>query len=81
MLLQGAIADWLDQDRVRWLLLPGLASIGLAAWSWWRDRRRLRRSDPDAVGFMPWTTVFFWALFAGCLLLGLAAKAWLGPQS
>ncbi len=41
------------------------------------DRRRMRRSDPDKVGFMPWTELFFWALFASFVLIGLAAKAWI----
>lgn len=45
--------------------------------AWAADRRRMRRSDPDKVGFMPWTGLFFRALLAACSLLGLAAKVWL----
>jgi hypothetical protein len=59
-------------------LFAGLAAAALALLAWFADRRRMRRSDPDAVGFMPWTTVFFWAFLATVLLLGLAAKEWLG---
>ena len=44
---------------------------------WPGDRRRMRRSHPDAVGFMPWTSVFFPALFAAMLLFGLAVRPWL----
>ena len=53
-------------------------ALAIAVIAWLGDRRRMRRSNPDAVGFMPWTAVFFWALLAACTLLGLAAREWLG---
>ena len=59
------------------ILALGLIAAALAAWSWWRDRRRMRRSDPDAVGFMPWTGLFFWSLLVAVLLLGVSARQWL----
>ncbi len=52
-------------------------SVALAVLAWWADRRRMRRSDPDAVGFMPWTTIFLVALLAACMFIGLAAREWL----
>ena len=52
----------------------GLTALALAVWAWMADRRRMRRRDPDAVGFMPWTTVFFWSLLLACILLGIAGK-------
>jgi hypothetical protein len=52
------------------------AAVVLAARAWFADRRRMRRSDPDAVGFMPWTAIFFVALLAACILIGLAAREW-----
>jgi hypothetical protein len=55
----------------------GAVAVALAALAWLGDRRRMRRSDPDAVGFMPWTDLFFFALLAAVILLGLAAKAWI----
>ena len=55
----------------------GLVAAALAFVAWLGDRRRMRRVHPDAVGFMPWTGVFFFALFAACVLLGLAAREWL----
>jgi hypothetical protein len=54
----------------------GLAAALIVVVAWLGDHRRMRRSDPDAVGFMPWTQVFFFALLAAILLLGLAARAW-----
>ncbi|HVR91480.1 MAG TPA: hypothetical protein VHG29_10360 [Novosphingobium sp.] len=67
---------WFQQDWVSYLLLPGALAAGLAIFAWFGDRRRMRRSDPDAVGLMPWTNLFFWALFAAVALLGLAARSW-----
>ena len=55
----------------------GLAALVLAVAAWLGDRRRIRRRDPDAVGFMPWTGLFFFALFAACILLGLAIRDWI----
>ncbi len=54
--------DWLDAE---WLPLAELAAgaIAVAIIAWWGERRRMRRSNPDAVGFMPWATVFVLALF------------------
>lgn len=71
-------ADWLDHDWVRWFLLPGLVALLLAGTAWLGDRRRMRRSNPDAVGFMPWTNLFVISLFAACVLLMLAANGWRG---
>jgi hypothetical protein len=66
----------MDSQAVR-LALGGALAVVVAVVAWLGDYRRMRRRDPDAVGFMPWTGLFFWALFAACALLGLAAKAWL----
>ena len=55
----------------------GLAATALAVISWIGDRRRVRRSNLDAVGFMPWTPLFLIALLVACVALGLAARAWL----
>lgn len=54
----------------------GLTAALIAAYSRWADVRRLRRSNPDAVGFMPWTAIYFLALFVSCVTLGAAAKGW-----
>lgn len=60
------------------LLLAALAAVAIAVTAWLADRRRMRRADPDAVGFMPWTDLFFWSAFVGFLLIVAAAKAWFG---
>lgn len=58
------------------LLISALAAVTIAVTAWLADRRRMRRADPDAVGFMPWTDLFFWSAFAGFLLIVAATKAW-----
>ena len=57
--------------------LAGGALLLLAVWSAMAERRRLRRKRIDAVGFMPWTAVFFLSVFPGVTLLALAVKGWL----
>jgi hypothetical protein len=41
------------------------------------ERRRLRRKSIDAVGWVPWTTLFFLTFFPGAILLALAVKGWI----
>ncbi len=71
------ISDWLDDETLRWFLLPGLAALALAMFGWWRDRKRRNRSDPDAVGVIDWTTLSFWASLLACLLLAGALRTWI----
>jgi hypothetical protein len=59
-----------------WRLIWGLAALALTITAWIGDHRRMRRTNLDAVGCMPWTSVFLLALLATCLLLGLWARAW-----
>ena len=54
----------------------GAVAAGIAAWASLADRRRVRRTNLDAVGFMPWTPIFFVALLVACVALGLAARSW-----
>ena len=53
------------------------AAIALSLAGWLGDRRRMRRSNPDAVGWVPWTSVSFWAMATALVCLVLAAQAWM----
>jgi hypothetical protein len=57
--------------------LGGGALLLLAAVAGVAERRRLRRKRIDAVGWMPWTTVSFVAVFPGVTLLAIAVKGWI----
>ena len=57
--------------------LAGGVLLLLAVVSALAERRRLRRERIDAVGFMPWTAVFFLAFFPGVTLLALGVMGWL----
>ncbi len=58
-------------------LIAGLVALAVAIIAWLGDRRRMQRSDPDAVGIMPWRDIAFWASLIACIGLGLAARQWL----
>lgn len=64
-------------DDLHLLAAVAVAALGVALIALLGDRRRIRRSNPDAVGFMPWTSVFFFAVLAACVLIGLAVRQWL----
>lgn len=61
-----------DSDKI--MAFAGAIAAAVAVLAWVGDRRRMKRSDLDRVGFMPWTSVFFFALMAAVLLLGVAGK-------
>lgn len=48
------------------------ACVAVAVASGLADWRRARRADPDRVGFMPWPTVQFAALFAAVIVAAFA---------
>ena len=64
-------------SKLEILSAMGIGAVLVAALAWWGDRRRVRRTNLDAVGWMPWTPVFFAALLVGCVAIGFAAKEWL----
>ena len=53
--------------------IGGVAAL-IAALAWWGDRRRVRRSNLDAVGWVPWTPVFFVALLVAVVAIGLCVR-------
>ena len=57
--------------------IAAVSAVAIAVIAWIGDRRRFRRKVLDNVGFMPWTPIFFFALLAAVVLLGITAKAWL----
>ena len=58
--------------------LWGGACLAVAAVALAGDWRRGRRQQIDAVGWVPWTTVFVLSASLGAGLLLMAAKGWLG---
>lgn len=57
-------------------LWSGVATlVALAVMSAFAERRRMRRSDPDRVGVVPWLGVQVFALVAALLLASVALNA------
>ena len=56
----------------------GVGALLVAAFARYGDARRMRRSDPDAVGLVPWSTVFFAALMVVVVVGTLGVRLWLG---
>ena len=59
-----------------WLAGVSAGALLVALIAWAGEARRRRRRDLDAVGFMPWRDIAFWAmLFSLCAGL-LALRLW-----
>jgi hypothetical protein len=54
----------------------GVLALTLALTAVWAERRRMRRTNLDAVGFMPWTAIYLIASLTAIVLFGLAAREW-----
>jgi hypothetical protein len=51
------------------------ASLAIAIMAGWRDYRRRKRIDPDAVSAVDWRSVQMFALFACAILVSVAFNA------
>jgi hypothetical protein len=57
-------------------LWSGVAAlVALAVASAFAERRRMRRSDPDRVGVVPWLSVQLFALVAALIVASVALSA------
>lgn len=57
-------------------LAAGAVALAVALASVWAERRRLRRTNLDAVGFMPWTVIYLVTFLTAVVFLGLSAREW-----
>lgn len=57
-------------------LSAGAVALVVALVSVWAERRRLRRTNLDAVGFMPWTVIYLTTFLTAVVFLGLSAREW-----
>ena len=57
------------------LWIAAAACLALALFAAWRERRRKRRDDPDAIGPIDWVSVQVFALIALAILAALAFHA------
>jgi hypothetical protein len=48
------------------------AAIGVAGLSAWADWRRARRTNMDAVGFMPWPLIMILSILFGAVFAAIA---------
>jgi len=64
---------YLSSDASQSAVWGALAAL-IAATATMAERRRMKRSDLDAVGCIPWTAIFLLAFLAAAVLLGLAAR-------
>lgn len=68
-------------EAATWGAIGG-GAVALALAASLAERRRMRRSDLDAVGWVPWTAIFIAAVLVASVALGLAARAWfVGPAN
>jgi multisubunit Na+/H+ antiporter MnhB subunit len=52
-----------------------IAALCVAVLAGWREHRRRRRADPDAVGWVDWTLVQVIALIVAAIASWIALKA------
>lgn len=60
--------------------LLALALLAIAVLALVQERRRTKRKNPDAVGYLPWTTIFVATSLPGLIALFLAVQGWLSGR-
>lgn len=74
----------MTQYEPDWLMFAGDATWGiiwaavfalLAAFAFWRDRKRHKRANADQIGCMPWMTLSIVLMFAAVASLLFASKS------
>jgi hypothetical protein len=58
-----------------WLWGMCIGAVGMAGFASLADRKRTRRRDPDAVGFMPWPLIVVLSILSAIVCAALALKA------
>ncbi|NBU83797.1 MAG: hypothetical protein EBS21_04185 [Sphingomonadaceae bacterium] len=65
--------DGQGRDALQVTLWTGCATaFGVAGLSAWADWRRARRTNIDAVGFMPWPLIMILSILIGAVLAAIA---------
>jgi len=74
---RGAVNwDWLYTDWAPWAELAA-GAVAVAVIAWWGERRRMRRSNIDAVGVVPWRDLAALASFSTILFGAVALVGWI----
>jgi hypothetical protein len=75
-MLLSAIESLRFASQATLTALWGAGVLLIALVALWAETRRVKRTKIDAVGWMPWTRIFFVALLLGITLLMMALKGW-----
>ncbi|KTT70610.1 hypothetical protein NS334_12055 [Sphingomonas endophytica] len=67
-------ADAVMSDAQVLLGMIAIGALGVAVLAGWRDLRRRRRRDLDAVGWIDWTLVQVFALIAAAISVYLVLR-------
>ena len=72
----AALQDLRFASDAAYSAILGGAMLLTALVALWAETRRVKRKRIDAVGWMPWTRVFFISLLLGVTLVLMALKGW-----
>lgn len=66
--------EYVLTDRQFWEIIAAIAGFMILI-STYADRRRGKRTNIEAVGFMPWTAITVFSVMAALLAMALAIKS------